>query len=222
LLDILTSILYPIIWIMNFVFELYVGITGSTGIAIILLAITFSLLLLPIQKYGRRKEDKVREKMRLVDIELAPYKAKFKGEALFNETERIYKKLGYHPIHSFALGMSFIVILPVLISAIILLGTHPSLVGTSFLFVPDLSRPDALLNPINLLPIVMTSITILDAFIRFKGDRSALIRFLAIALVLFALVYNLAAALVIYWTTNVIISGLISITERKKNRAGNG
>ena len=49
-----------------------------------------------------------------------------------------------------------------------------------------------------------------------------MIRFLTIAIVLFVLVYNLAAVLVIYWTTNVIISGMLSIAERKKIEVENG
>jgi len=222
LLDLLSKVLFPIIWVMETIFEFYANLTGSVGLAILLLSITFSLLLLPIQKYGRRKEDKVREKMQEVETELAPFKKTLKGEALFDETERIYKKFGYHPIQSFALGMSFIVLLPILISAIILLGSHPILEGTPFLFVQDLSKPDGLIGPINLLPVIMTAITIIDAFIRFNTDRSSLIRFLVIAVVLFLLVYNLAAALVIYWTTNVVISGVLSLKERKKMEAENG
>jgi len=114
------------------------------------------------------------------------------------------------------------VLLPILISAIILLGSHPILEGTPFLFVQDLSKPDGLIGPINLLPVIMTAITIIDAFIRFNTDRSSLIRFLVIAVVLFLLVYNLAAALVIYWTTNVVISGVLSLKERKKMESENG
>lgn len=217
--DFLSMILSPIVWAMGKILELFIQLTGSPGISVILLALFFTSILIPIQKYGRRIEDRVRVKMKKVTDDLAPYKGKLKGEALFNQTEEIYKKHSYHPIHSVGLGMSFIVLLPILISAILLLGSHPMLQGESFLFVSDLSKPDGLLGPLNVLPVFMTGITLVEAFIRFKDDKPVLYRFIFIAAVLFALVYGLAAALVIYWTTNVSLSLLLTLKERKKPAA---
>ncbi|NNC36546.1 MAG: hypothetical protein HKO02_03745 [Hyphomonadaceae bacterium] len=213
--DFLSMILSPIVWAMGKILELFIQLTGSPGISVILLALFFTTILIPIQKYGRRVEERVRVKMKNVNDELAPYKGKLKGEALFNQTEQIYKKHAYHPIHSVGLGMSFVVLLPILISAILLLGSHPQLQGQSFLIVSDLSKPDSLLSPINILPVFMTGITLVEAFIRFKDDKPVLYRFIFIAVVLFALVYNLASALVIYWTTNVSLSLLLTLKERK-------
>lgn len=215
MLDVLAFILTPVISVMGFVLVSFERLTGSPGVAIVLLALTFSISVIPLQNYGRRIEDRLREKMRLIEMELAPHKAALKGEALFNQTEAIYQKHKYHPIQSVGLGMSFIVLLPILISAIILLDSHPLLEGEAFLFVPDLSRPDRLLGPLNLLPIFMTLITVVDALVRFRNDRPILIRFLITALILFLLVYNLASALVIYWTTNVAISFLTTLRTRK-------
>jgi len=214
--DFLSMLLSPIVWAMGKILELFMQLTGSAGISVILLALFFTTILIPIQYYGRRVEDRVRTKMKLVADDLAPFKGKLKGEALFNQTEEIYKKHSYHPIHSVGLGMSFIVLLPILISAILLLGSHPLLEGQKFLFVSDLSKPDGLLSPINLLPVFMTGITLVEAFIRFRDDKPVLWRFIFIAGVLFVLVYNLAAALVIYWTTNVSISLLLTLKGRKK------
>ena len=217
--DFLSMILSPIVWAMGKVLEFFIHLTGSAGISVILLALFFTTILIPIQNYGRRIEERVRVKMKLVSDDLAPYKGKLKGEEMFNQTEEIYKKHNYHPIHSVGLGMSFIVLLPILISAILLLGSHPLLEGQNFLFVPDLSKPDGLLSPFNALPIFMTGITLVEAFMRFKDDKPVLWRFIFIAAVLFVLVYNLAAALVIYWTTNVSVSLLMTLRERKKGRS---
>ncbi len=216
MLDILSFVLKPIIVFMDIIFLFFVRLTDSAGFAVILLALTSAIAVMPLQKYGRRIEDRLRAKMRLIDDELAPHKANLKGEALFNKMEEIYQKHKYHPIQSVGLGMSFIVLLPVLISAIILIGSHPALTGQGFLFVSDLSRPDRLLGSLNLLPIVMTLITILDAIVRFRNDRSVLVRFLITAFILFLLVYNLAAALVIYWTMNVAISFLVTLSSQKR------
>lgn len=216
ILDFFSLIFKPIIWVMEIIFQTYTLVFHSPGIAIICLALTMGLLCWPLQKYGKSIEDHLREKMMVIDQELAPYKAKLKGEALFNETERIYKKHKYHPIQSVGLSMSFVIVLPILISAIILLSTHPLLIEQTFLFIPDLSKADHLLGRVNLLPIVMTSITVFDAFHRFKGDKKSRTRFLFIAAVLFVLIYNLPSALVVYWTINVTVSMILS---RKKQLA---
>ena len=214
--DLLSTLLSPIVWAMGRVLELFYHLTGSAGLSVILLALLFTTLLIPIQNYGRRIEERVRGTMKKVETDLAPYKGQLKGEALFNQTEEIYQKHKYHPIHSVGLGMSFIILLPILISAILLLGSHPILEGQSFLFISDLSAPDHMLGPVNVLPIVMSGITVIDAFIRFRDDKPVMVRFLLIAIVLFVLVFNLAAALVIYWTTNVLISLLLTLRGRKR------
>ena len=75
------------------------------------------------------------------------------------------------------MGASFFVMLPVLISAI-LLFTGDVLASKAFLFISDLSQPDNLLGPINILPLVMTGITIVDAKLRFADDKPSQVLFL--------------------------------------------
>jgi len=213
-LDGLTFILTPVIWVMKFVLEFYMGFVQSPGLAVILLALTFTLISWPLQRIGKRYEDTIREKISKIDSELEPYKAKLKGEDLFNETEKIYQKHNYHPIKSIGLSMSFVIVLPILISAVILLSTYSMLEGQNFLFISDLSKPDGLLGSINILPFLMTGITVFDAFNRFRNDKKSRNRFLVIATVLFVLVYALPSALVIYWTTNVLVS--LGLSLRRK------
>ncbi len=104
------------------------------------------------------------------------------------------------------MGASFFVMLPVLISAILLFSGEGILVGESFLFIDDLSKPDGLLGPINVLPFMMSGVTVLDARIRFKNDRKTQYRFFVIAAVMLALVYNITPGLLLYWTGSNIIS----------------
>jgi YidC/Oxa1 family membrane protein insertase len=147
--------------------------------------------------------------MMTVNAELEPLKSQLKGEKLFLATEKIYQKHGYHPIKSIGMGASFFVMLPVLISAIVLFTADGVLDGVGFLIIEDLSKPDALLGAINVLPIVMSAITVADARMRFKDDIKSQYRFYLIALVLLFLVYKLPAGLVIYWTGSNILSLLL-------------
>jgi len=191
---------------MELVLEFYVLLFSSTGISILLLSFTFALLLVPLQRIGYRTEQRISEKMKAVGAEVQALKGVLKGEKLFLATEQIYERHGYHPIQSVGMGASFFVMLPVLISAILLFTDSEILVDKSFLFINDLSKPDGLLEPINVLPLLMSTITLIDAKLRFKDDRKSQYRFLLISLVLLLIVYNLASGLVLYWIGSNILS----------------
>ena len=206
---ILETVLGPIVWVMQWVLELYMRLLGSTGMAILMLSFSFALLLLPLQRMAARSEQRVSARMQEVDAEVRQLPAELKGEQRFLATEKIYEQYGYHPIQSVALGASFFVMLPVLVSAI-LLFTGDLLAGQGFLLIDDLAQPDGLLGPVNLLPLLMSAITVVDARLRFRHDAKSQYRFYFIAAVLLVLVYNLAAGLVLYWTGSNIMSLLLS------------
>ena len=144
--------------------------------------------------------------MKSVEAEVQLLKGELKGEKLFLATEQIYERNGYHPIQSVGMGASFFVMLPVLISAILLFTGSETLNGKNFLLINDLSEPDGLLGPINVLPLLMSAITIIDAKLRFKNDRKSQYRFFFITGLLLLIVYNLASGLVLYWTGSNIMS----------------
>ena len=202
----LATVLSPVVWLMELTLDFYARLFTSTGISILLLSFTFALLLLPFQRMAQRSERRISEKMKFVDTKVQCLKGELKGEELFFATEKIYQKHGYHPIQSVGLGASFFVMLPVLISAILLFTGSETLNGKSFLFISDLSEPDGLLGPINVLPLLMSAITIIDAKLRFKNDRKSQYRFFFIAGLLLLIVYNLASGLVLYWTGSNVMS----------------
>jgi YidC/Oxa1 family membrane protein insertase len=88
--------------------------------------------------------------------------------------------------------------------------------GESFLFIQDLSKPDHLLGPVNILPLLMSAVTFADAKLRFKDDKPSQYRFFLIAIVLLVIVYNLAAGLVLYWTGANVMSLVISRIEARR------
>ena len=213
---IVETALSPIIWLMELILGFYVHLFSSTGVSILLLSITFALLLLPLQRAGRNIEQRIGIKMKAVEAEVQPLEGELKGEELFLATEQIYQKHAYHPIQSVAMGASFFVMLPVLISAIVIFTGSDLLTDRDFLLISDLSKPDGLLGPVNVLPLVMSAITIVDAKLRFKNDRKNQYRFFFIALVLLILVYNLASGLVLYWTGSNIMSLIINRVQSKQ------
>ena len=216
-MSVIETVLSPITWLMEFILGIYLGVCSSMGLSILFLSFTFALLLLPLWKMGQRLEDRIGRKMRVVDTEVQPLKGKLAGEELFLATEKIYEKHSYHPIHSVAMGASFLVMLPVLVSAILVFSADGILVGHGFLAIKDLSQPDGLLGGLNLLPIIMFAITFIDAKLRFSDDPSSRRRFMVISVVLLVLVYSLPAGLVLYWTGSNIMSFVLARVGARKS-----
>ncbi|MBQ7560342.1 MAG: YidC/Oxa1 family membrane protein insertase, partial [Synergistaceae bacterium] len=90
--------------------------------------------------------------------------------------------------------------------------------GVSFFGIKDLSKPDALLAGINILPILMTFFNILATLTTKKFTKRERVQAFVIAALFLVMLYNAPSALLIYWTTNnfimllknIDISGIIS------------
>lgn len=211
-METLSFVLSPIIAVMDFVFEIYIGLVHSVGAAILLLSATFSLVLRPFHSYGKAIEQNVSTKIEAVSQDVAQIDPKLKGEARFNAIERIYEHHGYHPISSVLLGINFLISIPVLLAAIFVITQSDAVSGQPFGFIADLSQPDQLVSlanwPINVLPVMMLVLTVIDAKIRYTTATVARHRFYIIAIALFFLVYLLPAGLILYWiTANLIAFG---------------
>jgi len=218
ILDVLELTLTPLIVPMDLVFGLFRSLIRSAGWSIVLLALLMTVLAHPVRAWAQAVETRVRLRMQTVDADIAATTVGMKGEKKFRAIEKIYKAHSYHPIHSVALGTPLFIMLPILLSALFLFGSNSTLDGVAFLAVRDLSLPDGLAWGVNLLPVIMTGITLVDSAIRYRDDRNALIRFLIIALVMFVLVYGFASAIVVFWITCNLVS-MISYLVRHPRAA---
>lgn len=95
-----------------------------------------------------------------------------------------------------------------------MLSNATYLSGISFGLIKDLSKPDALLFGINLLPFVMTGINIINAFLTPTFSKKDLIQAIFIAILFLVLLYNAISALLIYWTMNNVIFFIRTLLTR--------
>ncbi|WOV90294.1 MAG: YidC/Oxa1 family membrane protein insertase [Candidatus Zeuxoniibacter abyssi] len=201
--EILGTLLAPIIFVMEMLFSAYQYLVKSTGVAILLLALTFALATRPLLKYGRRLERRIAEKNTGIQKAVREETAGLKGEAHFEVMEAVYRRHHFHPIQNMLSGASFIFQLPFLLSAIVLFIRDDFLQDKSFLWLADLSRPDGWLLvgnfAVNVLPMLVLVIGIYDAFVFYADDVAARRKFILIALVLFVLIFNMPSGLVLYW-----------------------
>lgn len=199
----ISVIFAPFVFLIEQAFLAYRAATGSAGASILLTSMTFAIAVFPLQRWAKRFENRINARHELVRQAIAGVDRNLRGERRFNEIERIYQQHNYHPIHSIALGLSFFVSVPFLIASALLFSDSSLLPGNSFLFIVDLSQPDAALRfgsmTFNMLPLALFVFTFVDAKIRYKENPSARHRFMAISIVLTVLVYALPSGLLIYW-----------------------
>lgn len=206
----LKGFLFPLIWLLGAALALFHDLSGSYGVAILLLSLSVFLVTMPLACWARKIELRDKEIHAAMAPRLADVKSRFKGEQRFLETEKIYKEFGYHPVHSIKSSAGIAVQLPFLIASLLLLVDYPFPAQTGFLFVPDLSQADGLLTvagvQINLLPLLMMAVTLIETVIKPEMGKAAKTRFFLITMAIVVLIYNLPAAVVLYWISNNLLS----------------
>jgi membrane protein insertase Oxa1/YidC/SpoIIIJ len=109
-------------------------------------------------------------------------------------------------------------LVPVFIAAFNMLAENPWLAGEAFLWISDLSQPDTVAqlpfsipflgSGVNLLPLLMTVLSIIAAWLQNRGVSDALARqrlgrrLWLMSLAFLLLFYTFPAGMVLYWTVN--------------------
>ncbi|MCW8872621.1 MAG: membrane protein insertase YidC [Xanthomonadales bacterium] len=221
-------------WICLGLFHLLAGIKlliPSWGIAIMLMSLTVNILMLPLSRIADRFQQQVNETEARLAPELHRIKKNFKGEEQAAKILALYKTERVHPLYSLKSLMGVAVVIPVFIGAFDMLAENIHLLNTGFLWIADLSHPDDLFHlpfrlpffgsEFNLLPFLMTGLSFiasmlhkplaLDAALRGKQVRNMLL----LAVAFFVLFYTFPAGMVLYWTTNNLISVIKSLWARR-------
>jgi YidC/Oxa1 family membrane protein insertase len=202
--------LSPLILAMGFLLRALYAATGSYGVSIILLSCVVRLGLSPIIRLAGRTEARTAAKQRAMEPQLAAISRSVKGRERFERIEQIYQEHGYHPIQNATAILPLFLQIPFLLAALFLLSNDPQLAHERFLFIPDLLRPDMLVQgagwSINVLPIIITLVALAESVIKFRGNRAARLRFLVVAIVIALLIYAAPAGVCIYWLTSNLLS----------------
>jgi len=221
-------------WICLGLFHLLAGIKlliPSWGMAIMAMSLTVNILMLPLSRIADRFQQQVNETEARLAPELQRIKKNFKGEEEAAKILALYKTERVHPLYSLKSLMGVAVVIPVFIGAFDMLAENIHLLNTSFFWISDLSHPDDLFQlpfelpffgaEFNLLPFLMTGLSFiasmlhkplaLDAELRGRQVRNMIL----LALAFFVLFYTFPAGMVLYWTTNNLISVIKSAWARR-------
>jgi YidC/Oxa1 family membrane protein insertase len=222
-------------WICQALYFLLNGIAmvvPQWGLAVMVLSVMVGILMRPLSKIADRLQDQVHE----IDGRLAPtlahIKKEYKGAEQSEKIIAMYKEQNVHPLYSLKSLAGVFVVIPVFIGAFDMLAENIHLSGESFLWITDLSHPDAFMQLpfslpffggyLNLLPFIMTGFSFIaskmhshpamDVAQQRKHSRNLVLMSLAF-LVLF---YTFPAGMVLYWTTNNLISVIKALWKRYK------
>ena len=198
---------YPFLFIVKQLFFLAHGLTGNYGWAIVILSLGITLLLLPVFIFiekAKKKDDAVKQKMK---SRLDEIKRCYRGQERFYYIQTLNRQFNYSPLRSLIPILSLLIQIPFFIAAYQFLSNFESLKSVGFLFINDLSKPDALLGALHILPIAMTAVNLLSTYFYTRnGDSSERNQMLIVAGIFLVLLFNLPSGLVLYWTMNNVFS----------------
>jgi YidC/Oxa1 family membrane protein insertase len=219
-MSILPWVLAPIIEAMRLVLVALFQLTGSYGVAIILLSVVVRLVTAPISRIAAKASARDREVRLAMESELSAIRATSKGRERFDRTEALYNTHNYHPIKSMVSLLPLFLQIPFLLAALFLLSDYTPLSGQRFLLVPDLLEPDGLLPlggvSVNVLPLLITLIAFAESAIKVDSTRSERMQFLIIGLVIVVLIYPAPASVCLYWLTSTVLSFFRSSFDRAR------
>lgn len=208
---------YPMVWVLN----LFNSWIPNYGIAIILLTILVRLVFWPLT----HKSTISMRRMSEIQPKIKEIQKKFKDnpQRLQQETFAVYRENKVNPLAS---CLPMLVQIPVFIALFTVLRSAVELRYASFLWIADLSEPEALganswfpwFGGLNILPILMAATMALQsALTPSTGDKSQqrMMMIMMPAMMLF-MFYSFPSALSLYWTLSQVFSIVQMWWIRKK------
>jgi len=203
----------PIYIIIQTVFVLLWRLFRQSWCAVIGVSLTVCFLTAPIYKRADELQDEERKKQKEMEPHVAHIKKYFKGDERFMMLSTYYRQVDYHPIYVFKQSISLLLQIPFFMAAYAYLSDLYLLNNEAFGPIKDLSAPDALICvggfTINVLPIIMTLISLVSGFLYTKGfSLREKFQVFLLPLLFLIILYNSPSGLVLYWTMNNVFSFL--------------
>ena len=198
-------------------------LTASYGWSIVLMSLVVNFIILPIYIQAERWQQNERKIKNSISEREKMIKRAFKGQERFAMISTLYRQAGYSPLLALRSSLGFFLQIPFFCAAYLYLSDLKELQGVSYLFIKNLGAPDHLISvgnySINFLPILMTVINLLSAFIYSEGlAKKDKIQLVGMALLFLVLLYDSPSGLVLYWTCNNIFSLIKNLIYKLSSR----
>lgn len=230
-----SHLIAPIRWLcllLDWIMVLLHIVFGSWGAAIIVIALLIKIALLPLSRLVKRYQAHVSRTQTALAPRLAEIKRTLKGEAAHKAFVAAHEAQGVTTFFALKPMVGLLIQIPVWIAIFNVLAEMPQLKSQGFLWMRDLAYPDAVLNwgtsipllgnTLNIMPIVMTVVTIVstlmfqdsDATPKALSKQKRNLFFMAAAfLVLF---YPFPSGMVFYWTLANILNFALQFWQNNR------
>ena len=215
-------ILSPITQIIEISYRVFDKMFGNTGIAVLGVSLTVTLLCLPLYIVAEGWQETERDIQAKMKNSIDRIKKAFKGDEQYMMLNTLYRQNHYHPIMALRSSFGILIQIPFFLAAYHTLSSLPDLMGEHFFFIRDMGKPDAIFTigsfNVNILPIAMTAINCISGAVYSKGHGlREKIQIYGMAAVFLVVLYDSPAGLVLYWTMNNIFSLVKNIFYKIKN-----
>ncbi|MEN2998353.1 MAG: YidC/Oxa1 family membrane protein insertase [Brevinematia bacterium] len=210
------GILKPVYDLLKFLVNFFFSITGSWGVAVILISVAVKLLLEPLSI----KAAVSMKRLQLIAPKIKEIQEKYKSDPkkMNAEIAELYRIYGANPASG---CLPLLLQIPIFIALYNVLSGFIELKGQGILWIKDLTKPDTVLYikelegffilpaSINLLPIIMTGVSLLQTYITSSKTQSQQTLMMWLLPIIFMFIFwNLPSALVLYWTIQTLL-GLV-------------
>ncbi len=216
-------VIAPLYNLFQLIFSYIYGASHDIGLTLFLMSMVVSVMCLPLylkadqlQEEERKIQQKLKDKVDLI-------KRNYRGDERYMLLQTYYRQQHYHPLMRLRSSVSLLLQIPFFTAAYTFFSHLTMLKGMSWGPIHNLATPDRLLNcfgiSINVLPIAMTLVNLLAAFIyaRKKGIKEN-ISLILVSLVFLFLLYRSPSGLVLYWLYNNLFSLFKNIAQKFMNR----
>lgn len=208
-----TLLLQPVLTIFKNVFAFWKDVTPTLGLALVAFSLTINFLLAPIYREMERSEAVQAKRSVKIRSEVDRMRKHFKGRERYFYIQTIYRHHKYSPARAIVGSGSLLLQIAVFYSAYRFLQNQRQFAGAAFGSISSLGAPDGLLWGINLLPFLMTAANVASAFL-YSNERRQRLQATALAGIFLVLLYSSPSALLVYWTTNNLVSLLRNLIHR--------
>lgn len=196
------------------------SVLPNYGVAIIILTIIVKVVFWPLTHKGTESA----KKMQQLQPKIAELREQYKDQPqkLQKAQMAMYKEEGVNPMAS---CLPMVVQLPIFIALFTVLRSAVELRFAGFLWIADLSEPEGLFAallpiPLNILPLFMTITMVLQQRLTpSAGDPQQQKMMMIMPVVMLFIFYNMASALVLYWSISQCLSIVQLLHQRRKGSA---
>lgn len=218
-------------WALNLIFS----VVKNWGLSIVLLAFMVQLVLWPLH----RRMAKIRDQVRLQDARLAPRlkdsRGRFKGDQQSEAISALFDHEGIHPLYRLKPVLGMLILVPVFISAFTMLAASIRLKDEPFLWIGDLSMPDALYHlpvalpflgaELNLLPMLLVMLTLPVSWLHSRKTTAGTSatswwkKPALVAVFFLLLFYTFPSGMVLFWMVNNFMVLMIAALQDRAEPA---